>query len=68
MMELVEVFLNVCGHGDATSPFAVVLIKGESRIEGASLVYRYGIQILESLDDMVSSFFADVFDTEVVYH
>ena len=67
MMELVEGFLNVCGHGDVTSPFVVVPIKGETTIDGASPVNGDGIQLLESLDEMVRTFFAGVFDTEVVY-
>ena len=55
--------MNVCGHGDVTSPFVVVAIKCETTIEGASPVYRDSIQLLEILDDMVIRFFADVLDT-----
>ena len=67
ILELVEGFLNVCGHGDVTSTFVIVPIKGETKIEGASPVDGDGIQLLESLDEMVRNFFAGVFDTEVVY-
>ena len=68
MLELVEGFLDVCGHGDVTSPFVVVPIKGETTIEGASTVNGDSIQLLESLDEIVSSFFAEIFDTKVVDH
>ena len=68
MLELVEGFLNVCGHGDVTRPFVLVPIKGDTTIEGASPVNGDIIHLLEILDDMVRSFFADVFDTEVVNH
>ena len=68
MLELLEGFLDVCDHGDVTSPFVVVPIKSDTTIQGASPVNGDIIQLLESLDEMVSSFFADVFDTEVVDH
>ena len=68
MFELVEGFLDVCGHVDLTSPFVVVPIKGETTIKGASPVDGDSIQLHESLDEMVSSFFDEVFDTEVVDH
>ena len=68
MLELVEGFLDVCGHGDFTSTFVVVPIKGETTIEGASSSDGDSIQLLESLDVMVSSFLDDVFDTEFVNH
>ena len=68
ILELVEGFLNVCGHGDVTSTFLVVPIKGETTIEGASLVDGDSIQHLEILDEMLRIFFADVFDTKVVNH
>ena len=68
MLELVEGFLNVCGHGGVTSPFVVVPIKDETTKEGDSPVDGDSIQLLENLDEMFSSFFADVFDTEVVDH
>ena len=68
MLELVEGFLNVCGHGYVTSPFVVVPIKGDITIEGASPVDGDGIQLLESLYEMVSSLFSSLFDTKVVYH
>ena len=68
MLELVEGFLNVCGHGYVTSHFFVVPIKVETKIEGSSPVDGYVIHLLESLYEMVSSFFPNVFDTEVVYH
>ena len=66
MLELVEGFLDVCGHGDVTSPFVVVPINGETKIKGASPVDGDSIQLLDSLDDIIISFFADVFDTKVV--
>ena len=56
MLELVEGFLGVCAHGDVTSTFVVVPIKGKTRIEGSSPVDGDSIQLLESLDEMVSSF------------
>ena len=68
ILELVEGLLYVCGHGYVTSPFVVVPIKGETTIEGAIPVDGDSIQLLEILDEMVSSFFADVFYTEVVKH
>ena len=68
MLELVEGLLDVCGHGDVTSTFVIVPIKGETKIEEASTVDGDSIQLLEILDDMVSSFFADLFDTKVVEH
>ena len=68
MLELVEVLLNVCGYGYVTSTLVVVPIKGETAIEGASPVDGYSIQLLEIMDEIVSSFFADLFDTNVVYH
>ena len=68
MLELVEGFLNVCGHGNVKSTFVVVPIKGETTIEGASPVDEDSIQLIERMDEMVSIFFADVFDTEVVNH
>ena len=39
MLELVKGFLDVCGHGDITSPFVVVPIKDETTIDGTSPVY-----------------------------
>ena len=68
MLDLVEGFLNVYGHVDVTSSFVVVAIKGDTTIEGDSTVDGYGIQLLKILHEMVSSFFANIFDTEVVYH
>ena len=68
MLELVEGFLGVCGHGDVKSPFVVVPIKVDTTIEGASPVDGDSILLLESLDEIFSSFFADIFDTEVVDH
>ena len=68
MLELMDGFLDVYGHGYVTSPFVVVPIKGETTIEGASQVDEDSIQLLESLDEMVSSFFVNVFDTKVVDH
>ena len=38
MLELVEGFLDLCGHGYVTSPLVVVPINGETAIEGASPV------------------------------
>ena len=38
MLELVEGFLDVCGHGDVTSPLVVVPINAENAKEGASPV------------------------------
>ena len=46
MLELVEGFLNVCGHLDVTNHFSVVPINGQTTIEGASLVNGYSIQLL----------------------
>ena len=66
ILELVEGFLDVCGNGDVMSPFVVVTIKGETTREGASPVDGDSIKFLESLDEMVSSFFDDIFDTKVV--
>ena len=68
MLELVEGFLNVCRHIYVTSPFVVFPIKGETTIEGASPVDGYSKNLLESLDEMVSSLFADVFDKKMVNH
>ena len=68
MLELVEGFLNICGHGDVTSTFVLVPIKGETTIEVTSLVDGDIIQLLESLDEMVRSLFADIFDTKVTNH
>ena len=68
ILELVEGLLDVCGHGDVTSYFVVVTIKGDTTIEGSSPVDGDIIQLLESLDDVVSCLFADVFDTKVVDH
>ena len=68
MLELVEGFLNVCGNGYFTSTFVIFPIKGDTTIELSSPVDGNSIQLLESLDDMVSSFFADLFDTEVINH
>ena len=68
MLKLVEGFLNVCGYRDTTSTFVVFPIKGETIIEAAIPVDGDSIQLLESLDDMVRSFFANVFDTGVVDH
>ena len=60
--------MDVYGHGDVTITFFVFTIKGETTTEESSTVNGDSIQLLESLDEMVSSFFADVFDTEVVDH
>ena len=64
MLKLVEGFLNVCGYRDTTSTFVVFPIKGETIIEAASPVDGDIIQLLESLDEMVRSLFADIFDTK----
>ena len=63
ILGLVEGFLGVCGHGDITSSFVVVPIKGDTKIEGASPVHGDSIQFLESLNEMFGSFLSNVFDT-----
>ena len=68
MLELVRGSLNVYRHGDVKNPFVVVLIKGDTTIEGSIPVDGDIIQLLESLDEMVISFFAELFDTKVVDH
>ena len=64
MLELVDGFLDVCGHGDFTSPFVVVPVSGETTIEGASSVDGDSIQLLESLDEMVSISFPEYLTTK----
>ena len=38
VLKLVEGLLGVCGHGDVTYAFVVVLVNGETAIEGSSPV------------------------------
>ena len=38
MLKLVEVFLDVCGHGDVTYAIVVVPVNGDTAIEGSSPV------------------------------
>ena len=65
ILGLLEGFLGVCGHGYVTSPFFLVTIKGETTIKGASPVDRDSIHLLESLDEIVSSFSAAWLTTSV---
>ena len=60
--------MDECGHGDFTNTLVVVPINGETAIEGSIPVDGDGIEIIESLDEMVRFVFADLLDTEIVDH
>ena len=53
MLKLVEVFLDVCGHGDITNPLVLVPINGDTAIEVSSPFDGDIIELLERLDDIV---------------
>ena len=46
MLEFLEGLLDVCGHGDVTSPLVVVPINGDTAIEGSSPVDLDSIHLL----------------------
>ena len=64
--EFVECAGDVAWHGDVDGAGGVVPFEGEAAIEGAGPVGGDGVLCLESVDEMLCVFGADVFDAEVV--
>ena len=66
VLKLVESRANVSWHGDFNSALDVVPVERESKVQSAGPIDRNLVELLEGIDEVVSMFLADIFDSEIV--
>ena len=66
VLKLVERRANVSWHGDRNSALDVVPVERESKVQSAGPIDRNLVELLEGIDEVVSMFLADIFDSEIV--
>ena len=66
MLGLVQRFLKVIGHGNVASRSRLIPMNVETIEQGAGPIHGDGVLFLEGLDQVVSIFFAGIFDAKVV--
>ena len=66
VLGLVQRFLKVIGHGNVASRSRLIPMNVETIEQGAGPIHGDGVLFLEGLDQVVSIFFAGIFDAKVV--